>query len=150
MPSRKAWCGTTGEDCLHAAANTADDHFEWCGGRYSWTDLAEAIAVLQNASCEQDQSSSQKNSHECKSQSAGNNLTGVWDYSLPEHCHGQRTGHHSEGYWMHPILSWSDAWRLLGREAHTLLTGLLSAEHIPWVLSCLAPCCALLCCALLC
>ena len=106
--------------------------------------------MLHNASRGLDQSSSQKDSHECRGQSAVNDPSEEWEYSLPEHCHSQCTGNNSGGNLMHPILSWSDAWTVLGREAHTMLTGLQSANHIPWVFCCLAPCCAVLCCAVLC
>ena len=152
--SREGCYAPTGEDCLDGAGSTpVEDHFEWCGGSYSHKDLAEAVAVLHNASCPLDQSTSQTSSHEHEdsSQSAVDYLSEQWNYNLLGHCHSQHTGQAYESYPMHPVFSWPpDAWGMLGREAHTLLTGLLCADHIPWVLCISMPCCVLLCYAALC
>ena len=149
-----SWCGTTGEDCADGpgAASRPDDHFEWCGGRYCRTDLADAVAVLQIAYCDLGRCNSRPASHECSGNASlpsFNHLSQEWDESQAEECHqSQQTEEASQtqGHLMHSI--WSpEAWRALGREAQTLLTSLKLADHIPWVQCCAVLCCAVLCCA---
>ncbi|KAL3135472.1 hypothetical protein ABBQ38_005952 [Trebouxia sp. C0009 RCD-2024] len=115
-----------GEDCLPGAATTPDDQFEWCGGRYSSTDLADAVAAVQVAYHEPQgtRGSSNRDSQPSDTSSPHNTEQGY---------PGQESEAASEAQCnlIHTLLS-PDAWRVLGREAQALLTGLKSADHIPW------------------
>ncbi|KAL3158632.1 hypothetical protein ABBQ32_011382 [Trebouxia sp. C0010 RCD-2024] len=118
-----------GEDCLPGAATTPDDQFEWCGGPYSSTDLADAVAAVQIPFHEPKGTHCQQGSSDHDSQPAAT--------SSPRNTEQAHPGQESEAAsevqcnLMHTLLS-PGSWRVLGREAQALLTGLKLADHIPW------------------
>lgn len=157
---------------MDGAANTAcDGQFEWCGGYYTQTDLVDAFCLLQTPHQEKKQPIPSQSNSECgtngryqheelaelgahRQQQSEAGDTG-WGQHLDQTVHADQF----ESPWL------PENWAVLGRPAESLLTGLQSAEYVPWVrdlavsyvlhglrylwLHCPKLCCALPCHALL-
>ena len=144
-PACQVSCCVAGEDCLDEAAGTACEcQFEWCGGYYAQTDLLDALVVLQIPYQHQKQPIPSQSTTQCGTRARHHleELTPIGPHRQQQ-CQERREdwGHHHDqavhdkikpaDQFENPWLP--DTWAMLGREAESLLTGLQSAEFIPWV-----------------